>query len=102
MKRAWCAGVVAALGVSGCGQPTPTNDGVEQQETNQRPNVVLIMADDLGYGDISPYGGWIETPHLQELADRGVRFTDFHSSGNLCSPTRAGLPTPGRWTTDPW
>ena len=93
MRRAWCAGLVAALGVSGCGQPTPTNDGVEQPETSRRPNVVLIVADDLGYGDISPYGGWIETPHLQELADRGVRFTDFHSSGNLCSPTRAGLMT---------
>lgn len=48
------------------------------------------MADDLGYGDIGPYGGWIETPHVEKLAAGGVRFTDFHSSGNVCSPTRAG------------
>ena len=93
MKHAWCAVFVACLGASGCGQPTPSNNGAEQPERPRRPNVVLIMADDLGYGDISPYGGWIETPHLEELAAGGVRFTDFHSSGNVCSPTRAGLMT---------
>ena len=54
------------------------------------------MADDLGYGDISPYSGWIETPSLERLAREGMRFTDFHTSGNVCSPTRAGLVT-GRY-----
>lgn len=63
---------------------------------DSRPNVVVIMADDMGYGDISPYGGWIETPQLERLAAEGVRLTDFHSSGNVCSPTRAGLMT-GRY-----
>ena len=63
---------------------------------DKRPNIVLIMADDLGYGDISPYGGWIETPNLAALAAEGLRFTDFHTSGNVCSPTRAGLLT-GRY-----
>lgn len=62
----------------------------------ESPNFIVIMADDLGYGDLSPYGGWIETPALQELADQGLLFTDFHSSGNVCSPTRAGLMT-GRY-----
>ncbi|MCA9258008.1 MAG: sulfatase-like hydrolase/transferase, partial [Planctomycetales bacterium] len=61
-----------------------------------RPNVVVILADDLGYGDLSSYGGWIATPALDRLAAEGVRFTDFHSSGNVCSPTRAGLLT-GRY-----
>jgi arylsulfatase A-like enzyme len=61
-----------------------------------RPNIVIIMADDLGYGDISPYGGWIDTPHLDALAAGGLRFTDFHSNGNVCSPTRAALMT-GRY-----
>lgn len=65
-------------------------------QTDRGPNIVLIMADDLGYGDISPYGGWIETPNLDALAKAGLRFTDFHSSGNVCSPTRAGLMT-GRY-----
>ena len=63
---------------------------------DDRPNIVLIMADDLGYGDISPYDGWIETPNLDRLAAEGLRFTDFHTSGNVCSPTRAGLLT-GRY-----
>ena len=57
------------------------------------PNVILIVADDLGYGDISPYGGWIKTPHLEALAKTGVQFMDFHSSASVCSPTRAGLLT---------
>lgn len=60
------------------------------------PNIILIMADDLGYGDISPYRGWIDTPNLDALAAGGLRFSDFHSSGNVCSPTRAGLLT-GRY-----
>ena len=54
------------------------------------------MADDLGYGDISPYDGWIETPHLEQLAAEGMRFTNFYASGPVCSPTRAGLLT-GRY-----
>lgn len=61
-----------------------------------RPNIVLIMADDLGYGDLSPYGGWIDAPHIDRLAEEGLRFTDFHSNGPVCSPTRAALMT-GRY-----
>ena len=61
-----------------------------------KPNFVVIMADDLGYGDLSPYGGWIKVPHLEALAASGMTFSDFHSSGNVCSPTRAGLMT-GRY-----
>ena len=59
-------------------------------------NFVIIMADDLGYGDLSCYGGDIPTPRLDQMAQEGLRFTDFHSSGNVCSPTRAGLLT-GRY-----
>jgi len=63
----------------------------------RRPNLVVIMADDLGYGDIGCYGNTrIRTPALDRLAADGVRFTDFHSSGAVCSPTRAGLVT-GRY-----
>jgi arylsulfatase A-like enzyme len=61
-----------------------------------RPNFVIIMADDMGYGDSSVYDGWIRTPQLERLAREGLRFTDFHSSGHVCSPTRAGLLT-GRY-----
>lgn len=61
-----------------------------------RPNLVIILADDMGYGDSSAYGGWIRTPALERLAAEGLKFTDFHASGNVCSPTRAGLMT-GRY-----
>ncbi len=61
------------------------------------PNLVLIMADDLGYGSLGCYGSpTIKTPHIDQLAAGGVRFTDFHSSGTVCSPTRAALLT-GRY-----
>lgn len=66
------------------------------QPNNRPPNFIIIMADDLGYGDISPFDGWIETPNLQKMADEGMRFTNFYASGPVCSPTRAGLLT-GRY-----
>jgi arylsulfatase A len=54
-----------------------------------RPNIVFIMADDLGYGDLGCYGNEdIETPHIDALANGGLRFLDFHSSGPMCTPTR--------------
>jgi arylsulfatase A-like enzyme len=58
------------------------------------PNIVLIMADDLGYGDLACYGNAKnKTPNIDALAASGLRFTDFHSSGPMCSPTRAGTLT---------
>ena len=62
-----------------------------------KPNVIFIMADDLGYGGLSCYGNKvIKTPHLDALAAGGVKCTDFHSNGAVCSPTRAALMT-GRY-----
>jgi arylsulfatase A-like enzyme len=58
----------------------------------QRPNIVLIMADDLGFSDIGPYGGEIHTPNLDRLAADGLRFTQFYNTAR-CSPTRASLLT---------
>ena len=62
----------------------------------RKPNIILILADDLGYGDLSCYGSSTPTPNLDRIAENGLRFTDFHSSGAVCSPTRAGLLT-GRY-----
>ncbi len=56
------------------------------------PNVVVILADDLGYADLGCYGSEIATPNLDRLADEGVRYTDFHVNP-MCSPTRASLLT---------
>lgn len=59
-----------------------------------QPNIVLVVADDLGYGDLGCYGSEVnETPHIDALAASGLRFTDFHSAGAMCSPTRASLMT---------
>ncbi|MAV38347.1 MAG: arylsulfatase, partial [Planctomycetaceae bacterium] len=57
-----------------------------------RPNIVLLMADDMGYCDIGCYGGEIETPHLDRLAAGGLRFTQFYNAARCC-PTRAALLT---------
>jgi len=65
--------------------------------TPEKPNFVIIMADDLGYGDIGCFGSkTIPTPHIDALAAEGMKFTDYHSNGAVCSPTRAALMT-GRY-----
>ena len=62
-----------------------------------KPNIILIMADDLGYGDIGCYGSTkIRTPNIDALAKGGMKFTDYHSNCPVCSPTRAALLT-GRY-----
>jgi arylsulfatase A-like enzyme len=57
----------------------------------ERPNVILIVADDLGYGDIGAYGGDIPTPNIDALARSGTRYTSAYSTAPICSPSRAGL-----------
>jgi len=63
------------------------------------PNIVLVMCDDLGYGDLACYGSpSVKTPHIDRFASRGMRFTDFYSAAPNCSPSRTGLMT-GRTPT---
>lgn len=65
-----------------------------------RPNIVLILCDDLGYGDVqclNPEHGKIKTPHIDKLAGQGMVFTDAHSGSSVCTPTRYGLLT-GRYS----
>ncbi|MDN5213637.1 sulfatase-like hydrolase/transferase [Fulvivirgaceae bacterium BMA12] len=63
-------------------------------QDDSKVNFVIIMADDLGYNDISCFGSTtINTPNLDQLASEGIKFTDFHSNGTVCSPTRAALIT---------
>lgn len=65
-----------------------------QESRNDQPNIILIMADDLGYGDISCFGSdFIQTPALDKMASEGMKFTDYHSNGAVCTPTRAALMT---------
>lgn len=61
-------------------------------EEKSRPNILLIVADDLGYSDLGCYGGEIATPHLNQLASSGVRFTQFYTTARCC-PSRASILT---------
>jgi len=63
------------------------------------PNIIVILADDLGHADVSSYGAvGIETPHIDSLADNGLKFTHFYSAATVCTPSRAGLLT-GRYAS---
>ncbi|MFZ1236129.1 MAG: arylsulfatase [Prevotella sp.] len=63
-----------------------------QKENDHRPNIIIILADDLGYSDLGCYGGEIQTPNLDKLAESGVRFNHFYNTSRSC-PTRASLMT---------
>lgn len=66
------------------------------------PNIVVVLADDLGYGDMSCYGAErFKTPHMDYIAERGIRFTDMHSTSAVCTPSRYGLLT-GRYCWRTW
>jgi arylsulfatase A-like enzyme len=86
MRRLISIAVLATLALAtGYAQPAP------------RPNIVLIITDDMGYGDLGSYGSTdIKTPNIDSLATAGVRFTQFYANGSTCTPTRAGLIT-GRY-----
>lgn len=64
------------------------------QNKNQRPNIIVILADDLGWTDLTSYGStFYETPNLDKLASKGIRFTQGYTACPVCSPTRASLMT---------
>ncbi len=70
---------------------------VEEDDSPPKPNVLLILVDDLGYGDLGCYGSEdLKTPNIDRLAEEGMRMTSFYASCCVCSPTRAALLT-GRW-----
>jgi len=84
--RALGAGAAAA-GLAGCGATSQISS-----RAARRPNIVLIMSDDMGFSDLGCYGGEIHTPNLNSLAAGGLRFTQFYNCARCC-PTRASLMT---------
>jgi arylsulfatase A-like enzyme len=74
----------------------PLSASAAAARNSAKPNILVILADDLGYGDVqcyNPQRGKIPTPHIDRLATQGMRFTDGHSSSGVCSPTRYTLLT---------
>ena len=64
--------------------------GCNQQPFNSKPNIIYILADDLGYGELGVYGQKIiETPHIDALANDGMLFTDHYSGSPVCAPSRS-------------
>jgi len=82
-KLGWCAAALAA---------GPRRLAAAGERSPSRPNIIVILVDDMGFSDIGCYGGEIATPHLDRLAARGIRFTQFYNTGRCC-PTRASLLT---------
>lgn len=97
VSRKLCVAFISlliCLNISACDSGAPEQAALEPVEPTEpiddRPNILLIVADDLGYSDLGAYGGEIETPNLDRLARSGVRMTNFHVAPT-CSPTRAML-----------
>lgn len=82
-------GLILIVFLSGC---------QDEYRENIHPNIVLILADDLGYGDVNCYypDSKVKTPYLDQMASEGMRFTDAHSPSSVCTPTRYGILT-GRY-----
>ena len=83
--------ILRILGVAGLAIASPCSGG-DQEGRPPRPNILLILADDLGYSDLGCYGGEIRTPNLDALAEGGLRFKAFYNSSRCC-PSRASLLT---------
>lgn len=83
------AALSVGIGIVGCTDSAP--------KEQRKPNVIIILADDLGYGDISAYGNpYVKTPHLDQLSAEGVQCLQGYTSSPICSPARVGLLT-GRY-----
>jgi len=88
-------GCILLLSLAGMAVSTVGSDlGLSQEAIGDRPNLIWIMADDLGYGEVGCYGQrLIQTPHLDRMAREGLRFTQFYAGATVCAPSRSVLMT---------
>lgn len=92
MKLKYVAVVAVMIGLT-----APAADAAPAAESPARPNILIILVDDLGYGDLSCYGAQdLKTPNIDALVQAGMKFTNFYANCPVCSPTRAALLT-GRY-----
>lgn len=79
--------------LSGCGATlNASNKTTKLEDDNNKPNIIYILADDLGYGELGAYGQkLIKTPHLDKLAKQGLKFTQHYSGSTVCAPTRSTI-----------
>ena len=97
----WGCNVAVALTFVCFGYLSANAAANESRDASGRPNIVFILADDLGYGDVKSFGGQqcqVDTPAMDRLAAEGMRFTDAHANASVCVPTRVAIMT-GRY---PW
>ena len=91
---------LTAAGLSACGGTPEGRNAFTEKENNShspnRPNIVILLTDDQGYGDVCCYGGDVQTPNLDRLAGEGMRFTNFYAGAAASTPSRAALLT-GRY-----
>ena len=88
---------ISPLRSSGQAKPIrQAHDRPHRGQAARSPNVIFVLTDDLGYSDVGCYGAtMVKTPHIDQLAAEGVRFTDFHTAASICSPSRAAFLTGG-------
>lgn len=96
LRNSWCRVAAALLAIP------PVAGLADRPDRDTHPNVLFILADDLGYGDLSCYGATrVSTPNIDRLAAEGRKFTDAHSPSSVCTPTRYNLLT-GRYAWRTW
>ncbi|HEY5754406.1 MAG TPA: sulfatase-like hydrolase/transferase [Steroidobacter sp.] len=90
--------LLSLLALTGCAarQPPAVSPVMRAAPAIKQPNIIVIVADDLGYADISAYGNRIPTPNIDRIGAEGIKFTDAYAAAPVCSPSRAGLQT-GRY-----
>ena len=88
--------IIAAIGFTSCKREKKSSalGSAEVSKTIDPPNIIYILADDLGYGDLSVYGQKkFKTPHIDKLAAEGMLFTQHYSGSTVCAPSRSALMT---------
>ncbi|MDH5397447.1 MAG: arylsulfatase [Cyclobacteriaceae bacterium] len=94
IKRPYLLFIIALLLFQCKGKETASTSETRPEESKKKPNIIYIIADDLGYGDLSVYGQKkFSTPHIDKLASEGMRFTQHYAGSTVCAPSRSALMT---------